>query len=249
MNKTSYYLMAIGMAVATVPVAPAAMMVHLYNFNGNYNDSVGSIPLVSNGGTLGAGYLDFGANQGPTLNMEAALAGNYTIAMRFSLADIGWWRKLVDFQNCSQDAGQYYAGGYRYLDFFPVAGGGGSITRNTMVDAVFTRNGANGTYAAYLNGSTTPVFSFADSGNIAVATVIGGMARLNFFQDDYQPGRPEASAGRVDEIAIWNGPLAPSEIPNAFASVPEPATWMSSLVVLGGVAGLVVRHRRMKTGA
>ena len=247
MNKTAYYLLAVGLTVATMPVAHAGVMVHRYDFNGNLNDSIGSIPLTSNGGTLGAGYLDFGASEGPSLNMETALAGNYTIAMRFSLAALDGWRKVVDFQDRSQDAGQYTY--YGNLNFYPVLSGSSVIAPNTMVEAVFTRNGADGTYAAYLNGSTTPELTFTDLGNNAVATVIGSAARLNFFQDDYHGGSGEASAGRVTEIAIWDGALAPSEIPNAFASVPEPATWMSSLVVLGGVAGLVVRHRRMKTAA
>jgi len=112
------------------------------------------------------------------------------------------------------------------------------------VDLLLTRDGS--TFAAYLNGSSTPQYSFVDSDNLAVATLLGGNAVFHFFRDDFLTGEEEASAGRVDEIRIWYGALAPAEIANAFTPIPEPSTEALKVVALLGVGFVALRqyHRQ-----
>ena len=189
---------------------PTPNLVHLYQFNGNLNDSVGNIPLTNNGGTLNPTSLSFGPNQGPTLIAEAGLAGNYAIGMRVSLSDAEFYRKVIDFSNLTSDNGQYFSQNtssdpQSYLEFYPFLVGPTNFDLDATVDVVFSRDGDSGLFTMYLNGSAEG--SFTDSDGDAIASLIGSDAIFRFFQDDLPTNQEEASAGTVDEIRIWDGPL------------------------------------------
>jgi len=91
--------------------------------------------------------LSFGPNQGPTLNGEASLAGNYSIGLRFSYSDFNTWRKIIDFKDRTSDRGQYFYGySLSFLQFYPFVTGPNSVDANATVEVVFTRDGVSGLY-------------------------------------------------------------------------------------------------------
>jgi hypothetical protein len=204
-------------SAGALTVAQAALLVHQYKFDGDLHDSIGSLDLVNNGGTVYWGYLSFDANQGPTLNAESSLAGNYSIGLQFELAEVSSYRKLIDFKDRTNEEGLYVQNSQ--LKFYGATERFGSVPANYFMTVVCTRDGS--TCSVYQGQSSTPILSFTDSQNLAVATTAEGAAVFQFFRDDtYTQG--EASAGRLYEMRIWDGALAPAEIPNAFAPVPEP---------------------------
>ncbi len=210
------------LGASTVPASAA--LVHLYEFNSNLNDSIGSLSLTSNGGTLNATSLSFDVNEGPSLDTSSAITSVYSVGLRFSFDDVSGYRKIVDFKNKTSDNGQYNLSSK--LNFYPVLGGPDSFTAGDTVDVVFTRDGS-GTYTAYLNGVSQ--YSFDDSGSVdAVAT--GGL--FHFFQDDAATSFSEASAGVVHEIRIWDSALTAGQVPDAFAPVPEPSTYVAGVMLL-----------------
>jgi hypothetical protein len=240
----------LALGVVAVALSPGLLttwgagLVHLYEFNGTMNDSIGGVALIDNGGTIGAGSLAFGANQGPTFWGEASVNANYSIGLRFSFETVTGYRKIIDFKNRTQDSGQYVLSGEPR--FYPV-GGGGAVSADTPVDLVVTRDAATSSYSVYLNGSTTPVFSFNDGSGLAVA-LFGGQTVFHFFRDDLVNGG-EASAGVVSEIRIWDRPLSPGEIPTAFAPVPEPTRFVLCAGLGLTCFGLYRRHASGRAAA
>jgi hypothetical protein len=223
--------------------ARAALLVHQYKFDGDLHDSIGSLDLVNNGGTVNWGYLSFEPNQGPTLNAETGLAGNYSIGMQFELAEVSSYRKLIDFKNRAAEEGLYVQ--VSQLKFFGATDRAGVIPANYLVTVICTRDGS--ACNVYQGQSSTAVLSFTDSLNLAVATTAGGAAVFNFFRDDtYTQG--EASAGKLYEMRIWSGALAPAEIPSAFAPVPEPEE-CALLAAFGLLASAICARRRAKPAA
>ena len=228
-------------------VLRAQTLVDLYTFNGTYADSLGGPALTGNGAILGAGTLTFGPNQGPRFDGDASLAGNYSIGLQFSLSSINvdsGWQKLVDFQNLGADSGAYTYG--QELQFVYVPGvtfenGTRPLPANATINVVFTRDGATNQFSAYLNGSTTPEYTFADTTGQAMASLVNGDARFIFFMDDTATGQAEAGAGVLEQIRIWNGPLSPDQIPTAFAAIPEPET--GGLLLMALVSGWIARRR------
>ncbi len=220
------------MTVAALPAS--ASLVHLYQFQGNLNDSVGSVALVNNGATVGAGSLTFGANEGPTLNAELGLAGTYSIGLQFSANDTGAWKKVIDFQNLTSDSGQYlYVASLTFVNTYARLGqGDDTVNPNTKIDLVVTRDGS--TYSTYLNGVSQ--YSFTDSGNFGVAQ----NAVFNFFRDDVVSHQVEATGGTLYQLRVWNTALTQTEVNTAFAPVPEPSTVCAAalLAIPAGISAL-----------
>ena len=160
----------------TDDTGPTPNLLHLYQFNGNMDDSVGNIPLINNGGTLNPTSLSFGPNQGPTLIAEAGLAESYSIAMRVALSDAYYYRKVIDFSNLASDNGQYFSQNtlddpQSYLEFFPFLIGPTTFDYDATVEVVFSRDGNSGRFTMYLNGLAEG--SFIDSDGDAIATLMG----------------------------------------------------------------------------
>ncbi len=204
----------------------AVTLVHLFEFDNNLNDSLSSTVLTDNGGTINSDSYSFGANQGVFLDTALSLADNYSIGIQFSFESVSSWNKIVDFKDRSPDSGQYILSGK--LSFFaPTNTGPGSIQADEFINVVFTRSSLDDLYTAYLNGSSTPEYSFVDSTSQAIAFDNSGFAQFAFFMDDAATGFDEASAGIVNEIRIWDGPLLASEISTALSETPF--LWASPL--------------------
>lgn len=165
--------------------------------------------------------------------------GSYSIGMRFSLGQVAGWRKLIDFK--PEEVGMYVVDGrFKFYDdgTNPTAG---TIAANTPVDFILTRN-TSGMLEAFLNGSTTPIFSSA-LGSEAKTDV---SRTLRFFVDRPGFGDNEfSSSGSISRLRVWNGPLTAAEIPNAMVVVPEPATGILLVVIEALYIGLqCLRHRQ-----
>ncbi len=236
--------------------ASAQVLVHDYQFLGNLNDSVGSLAITSNGGVLGVGSLTFGANQGPTLNAENSLVGNYSIGLRFSLSNLTSYRKIIDFKGLASDAGLYAQDGN--LIFFPATVfGAATFLAGRQIDVVITRDSSSNLFTTYLNGAAQ--FSFTDSSNLAVAGSLSpSSVPFSFFHDDFATAGSESSAGVVNEIRVWNGALSASAVSSAFAplstgtpgvtAVPEPSTYaLTGVIALTGMIAL--KRRKAKASA
>ena len=165
--------------------------------------------------------------------------GSYSIGMRFSLGQVSGWRKLIDFK--PEEVGMYVVDGrFKFYDdgTNPTAG---TIAANTPVDFILTRN-TSGMLEAFLNGSTTPIFSSA-LGSEAKTDV---SRTLRFFVDRPGFGDNEfSSSGSISLLRVWNGPLTAAEIPNAMVVVPEPATGILLVIIEALYIGLqCLRHRQ-----
>ena len=215
--------------------------------------ALGSLVAVSTGGSFG--FVTSGENPGWSwsnatspgtgLSLSGLPAndgtgfGSYSIGMRFSLGQVSGWRKLIDFK--PEEVGMYVVDGrFKFYDdgTNPTAG---TIAANTPVDFILTRN-TSGMLEAFLNGSTTPIFSSA-LGSEAKTDV---SRTLRFFVDRPGFGDNEfSSSGSISRLRVWNGPLTAAEIPNAMVVVPEPATGILLVVIEALYIGLqCLRHRQ-----
>jgi hypothetical protein len=121
----------------------------------------------------------------------------YSIAVLFRLADVSFYRRVIDFKNGTAEPGLYVH--YGSLYFWPRAEGATApIANNAYVQVVLTRN-AGKTIAGYVNG--VKQFSFVDSANEGVIAA----NTLRFFRDE--AGGTEHSAGAVARLRLYNTAL------------------------------------------
>lgn len=246
-------------ACTAAAVAHAGTMIGDYNLaGGSYANAVsgstalGSLSPVSTSGTFGfvtsgtnPGWFWSGASSpgtGLTLSglpaNDGTTFGNYSIGMRFSMPSVtGGFKRLILFKS-GQDLGPYVANGA--FEFYDgnANPSGGSISANTPVDFVLTRSGATKQVDAYVNGSSTPVFTFTDSGNDGQTGSLAPRS-IQFFIDN---GPEFSAAGSIGLLRVWNGPLSAADIPNAMVVVPEPAAGL--LAFVGAAAAVWWLRRR-----
>jgi hypothetical protein len=89
----------------------------------------------------------------------------------------------------------------------------------------------------YLNGNSTPIISFVDSSDEAVAA--SGV--LRFFQDDTAIANEFSTGGSASLIRVWDGALSSGEIAGAM-TVPEPSTYLLTAIAAGTIS--LGRRRR-----
>lgn len=223
-----------GMLIVT-PAARATLL-HDYELNGTFADSLGGPPMVGNGGTLGATGYTFAANQGPSLSNALPLPGSYSIEIGFTLNSTAGYKKLIDFKDLTSDNGLYNHD--TELVFYDLAfGPDGAIEAGVPVTVLLTRNGTTGEVVGYVNGIEQ--IRFTDSGGDAVFT--GANNIIHFMQDDGVTGGSESPSGFLDFVRISTGPTGvntPALDPGGFA--------VAALLLLAfGVRAL--RHNRSKT--
>lgn len=176
---------------------------HLYNLNGTLTDQLGGPALVSDGGALTADRYVFGPNQGLRLTGGLADTTNYSIVMVANLNTVtSFFKKVIDFQSRSSDAGLYVVG--THLDLYPGNPGPGNVLANQDFHLALTRDSATGATLIYLNGVLDMTYFGSN-----VAIPLGNV--LTFFEDD-NVTRGEAVAGSVDYIAIYDRPLTAAEV-------------------------------------
>ncbi len=240
-SHPSLLLRGLAIFVATAAFASAQALVHDYQFNGNANDSVGSINMTTpNGGSFATpGLFTFGVNQGPRLVAELSLQSAYTVGIRFTFNTVTGFNKVIDFANLGNEVGLYVANG----QFNSLTGNGshvgGTVTAGQSLDLVFSRSNA-GVVTGYVNGSQ--IFSYTDSLGQSVPVNSGGAVFWFFRDDNVNPG--EAAAGVVDRIVIYDGVVSAGSVPGLLSAVPEPSTW--TVIAGAAVLGFVVLRRRRR---
>ncbi len=194
-------------------LANANMLVHLFEFEGDFTDTLGNGVDLSPTDILavpGSGSYTFDANEGLGLIADIGLAGNYSFGLRFSFQDVAGFRKIIDFSGLLSGIGLYILDGK--LTFFNGLGSGSTdILANEVIDLVITRSSADNTVNVYLNGSSTPEIQFTDGAGDAFPQP----TQFFFFEDELSGA--ESSDGEVFEIRVWNNPLLAGEIANAFS--------------------------------
>jgi hypothetical protein len=188
-----------------------------YTLNGTYDDSLGGPSLVSHGGTLGPTGYSFDPNQGLSL-LGVIDQTNYSIELVFRVDNVDV-AKIIDFNDLMSDSG-YYTGNTAEqeaegnLMFFdtgigPILGPGKVLQNGVDAHLVVTRDGTTGEGVAYVNCVEHIRFNTVSG---TEATFVNNLAR--FFIDDPEAceDQCESSAGFVDYINIYSGPLTQSEV-------------------------------------
>jgi hypothetical protein len=219
----------------------AQTLAHRYEFNGNLNDSAGSVALTNpNGGTVNSGTYSFSAGQGLGFVGGLGLQTTYTIAIRFKFENVTNYGKFIDFKDRTSENGAYVVTS-TFLFFGTSGTQTGSITANTYADFILTRD-SSGAVKAYDGASSTPIFSFTDGSSIAVANGSGSATNsvLWFFRDD--TGNTDNASGEVDRILIYDGALSGAATVGVLSAIPEPSTYAA---IFGAAAlGLAAWRRR-----
>lgn len=224
----------LGMLALCATLDAGATMIHDYELNGSLADTLGGAALVSGGGTLNATGYRFGTNQGLALQ---SLASSYTIDMVYHFDSLGAWRKVIDFDGLTADAGLYVHGAS--YDLFPETGSLGTMAAGQDTRLTLTRDaGAN--LRLYEDGKL--VMSLADIEGYADAK---GKV-VNFFHDD--GNGPEAAGGAVDFIRIYDSALSAAQVYALTdpSHVPEPA---SAMLLALGIAMLSMSASIRRPGA
>ena len=192
---------------------------------------VGSPAFCTDGSGSDSTYMKWtGANVSGGTRIQAEIpvdvSSEYSIAIRFSLGTVNYYKKIVDYSNFASDLGFYVLNGK--LQFY----GGGNPTGTTsyaadeMIDLIATRD-ADGTFTVYANkfdaqtgNKTTSVeininntsianaskpFTRYDSATGKTYTVIG------FLGDDLATNGEYSANGRVYSVKVWNRALSKEE--------------------------------------
>jgi len=182
-------------------LAPAPILTHAYELNGDLTDELGGPPLVASGGTLSASDYSFLPGQGLALSNGLVNTGNYSIELVFSLSMLDSWFKIIDFKDLTSNFGLYSDPGNR-LYFYPRSWGPLAVLQQDIeVNVVVTRDATTDQFTVYLDG--IQLFSFVDSALDGIFT--GPDTIIHFFQDDATLS--QNPAGVVDQIRIWDGAL------------------------------------------
>ena len=162
---------------------------------------------------------------------------NYSIQMTFEFTQAaafgGGWRRIVDTQNRQSDNGFYVEPGNR-LQVYPVVTGSTIFTTPGFHDVVLTNFVVGGVreVKAYLDGNLELV-SDTDQLNLDNPNNPGHL--LHFFLDNLAgPAQQEFADGRIAALAIYDGVIIPS-------AIPEPET---VALMLAGLAAVGVAARR-----
>ena len=144
---------------------------------------------------------------GFTVLTDALVGDTYTIALKFSFANVTGYRKIIDYADWGSDNGFYfYDGG---LEFFPGPGGTTTYAPNEVVDLVAVRDASvnPATFTVYAVGEAgvlVQLFSYDDDGNDAIPETSGSGSLLGFFFDDGDTSSEATPNGKVYGLKIWS---------------------------------------------
>jgi hypothetical protein len=222
--KTTTFVPLAAAALFSAP-ALAVNLIADYQLNDTYASAIaGAPPLVPLNSVSFTSANPYHQNQivaaftqgsGVRLDAPAGIStGGYTVALVFSFATTGGYRKIIDFQDRTADQGLYNLNDI--LDYYPVnSGQPNAIPLNRFIQVVLTRS-ASGLVATYING--VPQFSFQDASNY---TVLASNS-FNLFIDDTATSSQEASAGMVARVRLWDGALTAQQVAALDGNPPAP---------------------------
>lgn len=171
---------------------------------GYYNNKSISYDVDTNG-TYMAWESTYPAGGGFNLNMDKAIGGNYTIALKFSFSDTGenygGWKKIIDFQSTIQpDSGFYFYNGGQ-IQFYPEDSQGPYIKNNQVVDLLIRRNSETNKFDVYnrVGDKSELCYTFIDEEGLSILT-----SSLGFFHDDPATNGEASPSGKVYSVKIWD---------------------------------------------
>ena len=191
-----------GFNLTTPLISNPFNLTHQYDFNGNYNDVYAGPKMIPAGGSITSTGYNFNIGQGPSLS-NALSSDHWTIQMRVKLSTVAGYRSLIDFRNRTSEAGLYVNSGK--LNLYPAATGSAvSVKANTFHDIVLTRDKSSKKVTGYVDG--VKQFEVVDSRGDYTFAAANAIA--NFVRDN----STENSAGTLDQVRIYGGPLSAAQV-------------------------------------
>lgn len=208
-----------GEGPATQRIAPPTELVPApaadYRFQGTFGSVVGNAPDLVEVGRSAAAFvfdasvdrtvLKFSGRGGLALTPATGIVYRdvYTIELLFRFDRVDGFRKLVDFNDGSDDDGVYVQDGC--LTFFPRnTRASRGIQRHSYVQVVLTRDSSE-RVVGYVDAVRQ--FAFRDAAGLAEIA----SKTLRFFADD-SPTRIEYSNGAVTQIRLYDRALTAGEV-------------------------------------
>ena len=232
------FVAAFSAASLIASAAPAATLVHAYDFSSGVTDKVGTANgTLLNGASISGGALQLdGVNDYVQFNTKLVDTSQaFSLFMSFSTT--GQTSNLVEIisQGYSGQPGFYvgiYNGGLRLTDNY--SNGTIGVPQNGQFHNLLVTSTASQS-RVWLDG----VLSF--TGQSLLANMSGGdNTRLGQQFGTYG----EFYRGSLDNVLVYNGVATYSEAVAAASAVPEPSTWMSMLVGFGLLGAMLRRARR-----
>ncbi len=191
-----------------------------YQFSDSLSSVINSPPALTNLGnntfenvtiddSLRRG-LRFDRNDGLALFSTDGVVSNqaYSVVLLFTFNETSGARRILDFKNGTNESGLYISDGrlnFHLSPFNDITGNNVTITPNTFVQVVFTRNAA-GNVNGYVNG--VQQFAFADSANAALIEA----NTLRFFRTHVTSVSNSSSAGRIVRLRLYGVALSSNEV-------------------------------------
>lgn len=186
----------------------AAAVTHIYELNGNGNDSLGGPALAANGGTFSSTEYAFGTAGKGLTGTNVVEKSEYSIEIRFKFLTTATsgYKKVIDFAGLTAETGVYQISSGN--QFWPIVGNGPtSVPLGTVQNFVLTRDATTKTVTGYTNG--VKQWSFVDNGSAAVFSQAGNLLKL--FIDDTS-NSDESGPGTVDRVRTYKGVLTAAEV-------------------------------------
>jgi hypothetical protein len=204
--------------------------------------ALGSLTITQNGGTAGFGPSGWSWSDALTpgsglnlSNLPSNVSSSYSIGITALFGETSGFRKVIDFKNQSTDTGFYVHN--NAFQFFNTTQDFGSVNDFQEFTVVLTRD-TDKLVNLYVDGDSTPLLSFVDADDFAVAT--NGL--LKFFQDDSFTSGEFSAIGTASLVRVWDQPLAPAQIAVAM-TVPEPSTWLMAGLATAAMLVMFARRR------
>lgn len=143
---------------------------------------------------------------GFNLNVDKAIGGDYTIALKFSFTNTGEidrrYKKIIDFQKNypHEDSGFYFYNGGRIM-FYPEPSQGTAVKNNEVVDLLVRRNGDTKKFEVYNRIGDKSVLCYEFTDNEGLSILSNG---LGFFHDDLATSSETTDGGKVYSVKIWD---------------------------------------------
>jgi len=248
-----YRVLLSGLFLSAVANLSHATLIHEYDFNGNFNDSLGgrSLSPYARGTFNDNSTYNFPRQGG--FGLVERIGAVYTLDITFQFSSLDSYSKVLDFDDLQAGGPGLYTDTMSAKNYFVSTNPSrfGQVSLNEPTRLTWVRD-ASGGVSVYLDGVLG--FSFVDKNNFY------NLANhyIYFFLNSSARTLPGLSTGIVDSILIYNNALTADQI-NPPPPVPQPETPPStpptsvpepaSAVIFGAGLALIgfVRRRRSRS--